>query len=271
LTEGVTDGRFKVGAWYVSEDRSTPYDGSTETENPHNERTRIRVPLLTVDARFSDQVGIQAAVTIPDVTRTATNFRETFSGLGDTSIIGWYRLRPIRRWYVVVNVGASLPTGKTEPPRFRSELQDGDLVPLSRLQRGSGTFDPLFGASVTRVVRGMTVFSSAAARTPLYENGTGLRTGASSEVNGGAAHEVRTHRITAFGRVGWLHRQQDAFQGIPVLVGGGNWIYVTPGVDVQIGAGVNIQAEVKLPVHRALANRQLDSTAVLQFGISRSF
>jgi len=40
---------------------------------------------------------------------------------------------------------------------------------------------------------------------------------------------------------------------------------------VQIGAGVNIQAEVKVPVHRALANRQLDSTAVLQFGISRSF
>ena len=153
MTEGVTDGRFKVGAWYVSEDRNTPYDGSTKTENPHNERTRIRVPLLTVDARFSDQVGIQAAVTIPDVTRTATNFRETFSGLGDTSIIGWYRLRPIRRWYVVVNVGASLPTGKTEPPRFRSELQDGDLVPLSRLQRGSGTFDPLFGASVTRVKR----------------------------------------------------------------------------------------------------------------------
>ena len=69
----------------------------------------------------------------------------------------------------------------------------------------------------TRVVRGMTVFGSVAARTPWYGNGTGLRTGASSEVNGGAAHEVRAHRITAFGRVGWLHRPQDAFQGIPAV------------------------------------------------------
>jgi hypothetical protein len=267
----VTDGgRLKLGVWYVSEDRNTPYDGSTETPNPHNERTRIHVPVLTVDARFTDQFGIQAAITIPDVTRTASNFSETFSGLGDTSVIGWYRLGPIRHWYVVVNAGASLPSGKTEQPRFRSE-QGGDLVPLSRLQRGSGTVDPLFGASVTRSMRDATVFGSVAARTPLYENGTGLRTGAASEINAGMAHDVHTHRITAYGRLGWLHRQQDVFQGTPVLVGGGNWLYATPGVDVQVGMGLNIQAEVKLPVYRALANRQLDSSAVLQFGITRSF
>jgi hypothetical protein len=268
----VTDGgRFKLGAWYVSEDRDTPYDGSTETPNLHDERTRIHVPLVTFDKRFTDQLGVQVAVTIPNVTRTATNFRETFSGLGDTSLIAWYRQRPIRRWYVVLNGGASLPTGKTEQPRFRSALQDGDLVPLSRLQRGSGTFDPLVGASVTHALHGFTVFGSLAARVPLYENSTGLRTGASSEVNAGAAHVLHTHRITTFGRLGWLHRQQDNFQGTRVLVGGGNWIYATPGVAVQAGMGLQVQAEVKLPVHRALANRQLDSSAVFQFGVSRSF
>ena len=65
-----------------------------------------------------------------------------------------------------------------------------------------------------------------------------------------------------------------AFAGVGsagLIHSNGNWIYVTLGVDVQIGNGMNIQAEVKLPVHRALANRQLDSTGVLQFGISRSF
>jgi hypothetical protein len=268
----VTDGRFKVGAWFVSEDRDIPYDGSTKTDNPHNERTRIRVPVATFDARFTDQLGVQAAVTIPDVTRTTTtNFRETFRGLGDTSVISWYRLRPIHRWYVVLNAGASLPTGKTEQPRFRSELQNGDLVPLSRLQRGSGTVDPLFGASATRTVWGTTFFGSVAARMPVYENSSGLRTGGSSEINAGAAHEVKTHRVSAFGRLGWLHREQDIFKGTPVLVGGGNWLYATPGVAAQIGKGVNVQAEVKLPMYRSLANRQLDSLAVFQFGISRAF
>jgi hypothetical protein len=279
LTDGVTGGRFKVGAWLVSEDRDRAFDGSTKVDNLHQERTRILVPLMTVDLRITEQFGIQAAASIPDVTRTAViprstgtfNFKETFSGLGDTSVLGWYRLRPIRRWYVIANFGGSLPTGKTEQPKFRPELDDGSLVPTSRLQRGTGTFDPVFGASVTRAFSPVTVFGSLAARMPLYENGDGLRTGASSEVNSGVAREIGTHRMMGFARLGWLHRQQDVFKGTPVLVGGGNWLYLTPGAALQVGKGVNVQAEVKLPVYRSLANKQLDSSAIFQFGINRAF
>jgi hypothetical protein len=259
----------------VAEDRDTAYDGSSETDNPLQEHTTIRVPLLTVDVRFTEQFGIQAATTIPDITRTAivgsTSFEETFSGLGDTSILGWYRLRPVHRWNVVLNFGTSLPTGKTEQPRFRPALESGSLVPMSRLQRGTGTVDPLFGVNADRRVHRLTIFGSVAARTPIYENEWGLRTGASWEVNGGVARDLWSHRIVGFGRLGWLHRQQDTFEGTAVLVGGGNWLYLTPGVAVQVGKGLNLQAEVKLPVHRSLANRQLDSSAIFQFGVSRSF
>ena len=279
MTEGVTGSRVKLGAWFVTEDRDAAYDGTREVENSMRERTRIRVPLVTLDVRLTERFGVQAAATVPDVTRTAVipqptgtlNFRETFSGLGDTSILGWYRLTPVRRWYPLVNFGASLPTGKTERPRFRPELQDGGLVPTSRLQRGSGTVDPLFGASLTRAAAPWTVFSSIAARTPLYQNDDGMRTGASLEINSGFARYAGTHRLSVFGRLGWLHRRQDVFRGTKVLVGGGNWIYVTPGIAAQIGKGINVQAEVKFPIHRALANRQLDSRAIFQFGVSRSF
>jgi len=279
LTEGVTTERVKIGAWLVTEDRDTAFDGSTKVENPHQERTRIRVPLVTVDVRITNRFGLQAAATIPDVTRTAVipqatgtvNFSETFSGLGDTSVLGWYRIRPIRRWYPLLNFGVSLPTGKTEQPRFRSELANGSLVPMSRLQRSSGTFDPLFGASLSRGMNPWTLFASLAARTPLHENDDGLRTGASVEVNSGIARYAGTHRISLFGRLGWLHRRQDVFRGTPVLVGGGNWIYATPGVAILAGKGVNVQAEVKLPLYRSLANKQLDSAAIIQFGISRAF
>jgi hypothetical protein len=71
--------------------------------------------------------------------------------------------------------------------------------------------------------------------------------------------------------MGWLHRQQDVFNGTRVLVGGGNWLYVTPGVAVLIGKGLQAQAEVKLPAYRSLSNRQLDSAAIFQFGVSRAF
>jgi hypothetical protein len=275
----VIGSRVKLGAWFVTEDRNDAYDGSFKVDNPMQERTQIRVPLMTLDVRLTDRFGVQAAATVPNITRTAVvprptealNFKETFSGIGDTSLLGWYRLRPIARWNVVVNAGASAPTGRTETPRFRPELEDGSLVPVSRLQRGSGTFDPLFGVNIDRRFGMMTAFASVAARAPVSENDDGLRTGASSEVNGGMARQVGHHRIIAFGRLGWLHRQQDEFNGTPVLVGGGNWLYATPGVAVLVGKGINVQAEVKVPVYRSLANKQLDSSAIFQFGISRAF
>ena len=47
LTDGLTTGRALIGVWLVAEDRKTPYDGSTETPNPLQERTTIRVLLIT--------------------------------------------------------------------------------------------------------------------------------------------------------------------------------------------------------------------------------
>lgn len=137
---------MKIGAWLVAEDRDEAYDGTSEADNPMRERTRIMVPLLTLDVRVTDQFGLQAAASVPDVTRSALvprptgaiDFKETFSGFGDTSVLGWYKLRPMRGWYTVLNAGASLPTGRTETPRFREELEAGSLVPMSRLQRGIG-------------------------------------------------------------------------------------------------------------------------------------
>ena len=144
-------------------------------------------------------------------------------------------------------------------------------MPLSRLQAGSGTVDPTLGLSVERGLHGGRLVSSLAARVPFSENSDGLRVGVSSEVGTGWAHEAWTHRVMGYGRVSWLHRAQDLFQGTPVLVGGGDWLYVTPGVGVMLGHALNAQAGVKLPMYRHLANRQLDSHAILQFGISRQF
>ena len=283
LTDGVTSGRVQAGVWLLAENRDTPYDGSTETANPLRERTTIHVLLLTGDVRLTSRLGLQFSATIPDVTRSAVinrptgevHFSETFRGLGDTSAIVWYRLPNASKWSVTLNGGMSLPTGRTEPPRFHPELEDDSLVPISRLQRGSGTVDPMFGASANRVLVGIfppgtRVFVSAAARVPVQQNGFGLRTGASWETSAGASREIRWHTLVAIGRLSWLHREQDVFEGVPVLVGGGNWLALAPGLAIALGKST-LQAEVKLPLYRSLANRQLDSSWLLQLGWIRSF
>jgi hypothetical protein len=105
---------------------------------------------------------------------------------------------------------------------------------------------------------------------PVSENEYGLRTGASWEVSGGASREVWRHWLVPLGRISWLHREQDEFDGVPVLVGGGHWISLSPGVAVQIGK-FTIQTEFRLPLYRDLANRQLDSALTVQFGVIRTF
>ena len=279
MSDGPMIGRLRVSTWVVSERRDTVYNGSRREPNPLDERTAITVPLATIDFRVTTRFGVQASTTVPLIARTGVvplasgpySFRDEVRGLGDTIAGAWYRGGSPGRWGWTLNGGMSLPTGSTRKPRFRSELEGGSLVPLSRLQRGSGTWDPVFGASAEHAVGGGRWVSSVAARTPFEENRDGLRTGASIEIGSGFAHIIATHRVMAYGRLDSLHRQQDVFDGVPVLVGGGNWLYLSPGAAVMIGKGVNVQAEVKLPIHRDLANRQLDSHAIFQFGVSRAF
>ena len=272
-------GRFRFSTFVSRERRDRVYDGSQREDNPLQERTAITVPLLMVDFRLTSRFGLRAATALPLIARTGVvqrasgpqALRDAVRGLGDTVVGTWYRGGSPSRWTWTVNGSLSLPTGKTRAPRFRGELSEGSLVPLSRLQRGSGTVDPTFGMSAEYPLAGGRWVSSFAARTPFTENGDGLRVGASSEVGSGWAHYVKTHRVMAFARLDWLHRRQDVFNGTPVLVGGGNWLYFTPGIALMVGKGINVQADVKLPVYRNLANRQLDSHAIYQFGLSRSF
>jgi hypothetical protein len=278
LTDGLTEGRLQLSGWLVAEDRDTPYDGSDTTPNPLQERTRVRVYLVTGDLRVSKMFGVQVTATLPDVTRSAVvarpvadfHFSETFRGVGDTSVIAWHR-SVTAGWNFIINGGVSLPTGKTEQPRFRTALEEDSLVPVSRLQRGTGTVDPIFGVSMNRVFMrlfppGTRVFVSGAARTPIAGNTYGLRTGASWEIGAGASREIKWHPLIAIGRLSWLHREGDVFEGTPVLVGGGNWLAFSPSVAVALG-DFTVQAEIRLPLHRSLANRQLDSARTVQFGL----
>jgi hypothetical protein len=278
MSDGSMPTRFRVSTWVVNERRHVVYAGSTREDNPLDEQTAITVPLVSVDVRLTQRVGLQVSTAVPLIARTgsvprvggAIAFRDEVRGLGDTTVGAWYR-RSVHGWSGTLNGGLSVPTGSTRKPRFRQELEGGSLVPMSRLSRGSGTWDPLVGLAIERPAGGGRWVSSLAARIPVATNNEGLRVGTSSEVGTGWAHNIGTHRVMGYGRVDWLHRKQDVFNGTPVLVGGGHWIYASPGLGVMIGKGISVQAEVKVPIYRQLANRQLDSRAIFQFGLSRSF
>jgi hypothetical protein len=100
---------------------------------------------------------------------------------------------------------------------------------------------------------------------PVAENSWGLRTGASWELGAGASREIKLHQIVGIVRTSWLHREQDVFEGVPVLVGGGDWVNLAPSLALSLGA-VTVQTEFKFPIYRNLSNRQLDSSLAFQIG-----
>ena len=201
MSDGSMAGRFRIGTWVISEQRNLVFNGSTEETNPLDERTDITVPLVSLDVRLSRHVGLQLTSGVPVIVRTGTvtrpagaiDFRDEVGGLGDTSTGLWYQASR-RRWTWTINGGVSIPTGSTRKPRFRPELENGSLVPMSRLQRGSGTWDPLFGLVIERPIAGGRWINSLAARTPIAQNADGLRVGSAVETSSGWAHTLGTHK-----------------------------------------------------------------------------
>jgi hypothetical protein len=166
------------------------------------EATRIAVPLLTLDMRWTRRAGAQASTSIPLIERTgvvpratgSSAFSDRVRGLGDSVVGAWYRGGKPTSWSWTVNGSLSIPTGSTRAPRFRPELVEGSLVPTSRLQRGSGTWDPLVGLALEHPLNGGRLVNSFVARVPLAQNRDGLRVGASWQAGTGWAHTLFTHR-----------------------------------------------------------------------------
>jgi len=263
LTEGTISERFRLGAWVVVERRKELFAGRVEVDNRFQDQVKTAITMVVLDVRLTERAGVEAVATGLGLTGTtvvpgvaaARVYRDSFVGLGDVSLVGWYRLRPLRRWNTTLNLGASLPTARTEAFRFRP---------------GTGTVDPLFGVAVSRRVQPFIVFGSLAARTPLWENDRRRRTGASWSGSAGVGKDLG-QRVVGFGRLAWLHREQDVYYGWPTGLWGGNWLYLMPSAAVRVGKGLNVQAEVKVPVYRSVTATQLDSRAIFQFGISRAF
>jgi hypothetical protein len=70
--------------------------------------------------------------------------------------------------------GVTLPLGKTQPNPFA--LGRAGLV-HEHIQFGTGTFDPVIGASVAYLLRGVSLQASGQAKLSLYQNGSDFQAG----------------------------------------------------------------------------------------------
>lgn len=163
--------------------------------------------------------------------------------------------------------GLSIPTGNAEEPLPEAAVRD---VSVANLQTGTGTFDPILKVRFDGAGDGPRVYAEASVRWPVTENRYDYRTGRSTGVTVGAeadaATDLRVHLAATFLRV-----ERDEIDGDRVAVGGGSWVYVTPGLSFDVSDRVTLDASVRLTAWRDTETKLTDSDAAFQVGLTCRF
>jgi hypothetical protein len=246
-----------------------------EINDPLNRWNRTQ--LLTASASYGFSDRLTGSVIVPfKWTRLSLLddrvVRKT-SGIGD--IIGIVKLKltaPIspRRPEIALGLGLKVPTGG----HF-----DGDSFgTMSASQQvGSGAFDFIVSGYYNQSFGWILAYGSTAYRIPT-KNDRGYRFGNEFQFAGYALLPAISDYISPF--IGFLSRsaardrydgsQNDPYGGGAYRDSGGNWIYFTPGFELNPAAGISFDVELWIPIYNYVNGRQISESLTWRVATSIS-
>ncbi len=271
---------WKLGAQWAVTDR---WAVSLMLPIAHREHFHLATPEHHDDTDSGDDHGDGAhteepagggEVTIGDATGIPE--RWNFTNIGDIQLTARYTLlqQPTPTdWGLQAFAGVKLPTGATN-----ERNGDGEKAEMT-LQPGTGSVDPIVGVNVLRdfpvtTLRGdagaMPSFAGAMLRTPGSDGTYGYRPGTELLVNLGTSYPL-TKRLSATGQLNFRYKDSDHVGDAPGVdkdFTGGEYLYVTPGLALQLAERLNALALVQVPVMQRVNGIQLVSWWNLLVGLS---
>jgi hypothetical protein len=226
--------------------------------------------------------ALSASFVLPYVSRSSTEGvggeateSLTNRGIGDVIALARYKVysdtRGGRTRVVAATGGLKIPSGATD-----KQMADGELAD-AHLQLGSGTWDPVLGASAIYAQDRFAIAANALAAFPTAANANGHRFG--NNLNYDATLRYRALWIDAeeesglFATAGvageW--RGHEVEEGESNVNSGGNVVYFVPGVQVLLSDYTSIEASCQLPVIHALNGTQLGESYRIAAGLQYVF
>ena len=211
------------------------------------------------------------------------------SGIGDASVLAKYRLTEGEGAGFALIGGIKLPTGSTH-----RHSPDGERLETEH-QPGTGSWDPILGASASArvggaqlVASGLYQFSTTGAQeTRLgdrFQGGLALSfrlSGAEPELHhdAGEAHHHHEHEEAEARSASWdgfveIAGEWEGRQKIGGAVeqeSGGKWAYVAPGVRFNAVSGWSAAAAFALPLWQRIRASHPDNRYRLTLSIGRAF
>jgi Putative MetA-pathway of phenol degradation len=213
----------------------------------------------------------------------------TVSGIGDLSILAKYRVTEGEGAGFALIGGIKVPTGSTHERSLEGERLETEHQP------GSGSWDPIFGASASAKLGAVQLTASG-----LYQVSTAgaQNTRLGNRLQGGialshrfgpkphehaASHnhhhgdeldehdEPRTNSWAAFVELAGEWEGRQKVDGEIEQASGGKWVYVAPGVRFNAASGWSAGAAVALPVWQRIRGSHPDNRYRLMLSLGRAF
>jgi hypothetical protein len=183
------------------------------------------------------------------------------------SLIGRYRLpfygTAERRLTTGINFGIQLPTGKTDVTNDEGEAAERSLQP------GSGTTDVIIGAYFQQrlPMQGSIWFAQMLYRQAL-DSHRGYQPGSRLGLDVGYSHPFGD-RLGAVVQLNLLMRGRDEGPAAEAADSGGEYVFLSPGVNYALGRLWQAYGYVQLPLHQHVNGVQLTADWSVVAGVSR--
>ena len=252
------------------------YAGTDLLDDNTRER-KTQTALLQVVYAFSEKIALNGLFTYVHQERTIRSLgqinKTQTQGLGDAVLLFQYTPFSGFKRSLTLAAGPKLPVGK-----FDATDDEFGLVVSPDLQPGSGSLDAIFGTTYQEFqlfdVPGFTFNTSLSYRltTPArrFDGDNKYRFGSETMLSTGLQKNVLIKRIgiTPSFFMQYRHTAKDETDGAEVAGTGGNWIYLTPGLNLELSNNLAINAAAEIPVYRNLQGTQLTTTYRFNVGVA---
>lgn len=287
-------GAFQLNVWSTFEIRDELYEGSDRVGNRYNESLQLSQTFFDIQYTFDPAWAVSATFNYTDIFWRAPGLgppgqgpREREQGLGDTTLQfhwtlvddflhkrtgeggdadelpyaaeDWLREPRLR---VRASFGSTLPTGDVKQlPENPNPLG----TPVTSLQLGIGTFNPMIGGQARVDWGGLAASLDAVGVIPFYENRHDLQAGAFQKYSlTGEVLPLEDVRL-ALGLEA-EHRERDEIDGEAITVGGG-WRYLLhPQAVLSPWENVHVFLGMSYPIYRRFETQQVDYGKRWEFG-----
>jgi len=295
----IDQSQLRTGTSAVSEPQVAAINtagGSQEVEKDTINR------YLTLGLAYSPSAEWNVNLQVPYISRSHSTFSNattdqltpsnlssaSFDDLGDVRLIGTYLgLLPTNNFGL--QFGVKLPTGDyggqnlvtgaqvgRHPVYFSSgpNAQAGQTIDTS-LQAGTGSTDIIVGAYYHQAVSQdfdafITARFQVAALESLDQVSANYRPGNIATVSTGLRYEHSPIWVPQL-QINFTHKAEDQGALADITDSAGNVVYLSPGLTVQLNAGLHVYGFVQLPVYSDLVGYQLFPRWTANAGISYAF